>query len=73
MAGRAIGTFDELREDGVGEVAAAIVALAEALECGTGLNAAENLSHGIALGIRKGLFGLGADDYADIRTALARD
>ncbi len=69
----ALATYDRLREDGVGETAAAIIALAEAVERASGLSAAENLSHGIALGIRKGLFGYGADDYADIRDALRQE
>lgn len=63
-------TFYELIDKGHHEQAAAAIALAEAMERLTTIHAADLLSHGIALGIRKGLFGANAEDNADIREAI---
>lgn len=67
---QARATFTEFVDDGWEQTAAALVALAEAIENNGNLSRMDNLSHGIALGIRKGLFGCHAEDSADIRAAI---
>lgn len=61
---------DRLKVD---DTAVALIILASVLQDNS-LNTdsfADEISHAICMGIRKGLFGKGADDDADLRDSLA--
>lgn len=64
-----IKDFHQIKEEATdNDVAAAMLVLASRLSGLPSFLSCDNLSHQICLGIRMGLFGVGASDHTDIRS-----